>query len=58
MKEMVMSQRQKSFLLVRTLGRKLTADLKGDEKLPLFVCVMKGAMPFMVDLIEIRGHSP
>jgi hypoxanthine phosphoribosyltransferase len=57
MKEMVMSEAD-SFLLVRTLGRKLTADLKGDEKLPLFVCVMKGAMPFMVDLIEIRGGSP
>jgi|LAHS01.1.fsa_nt_gb hypoxanthine phosphoribosyltransferase len=51
MKEMVMTEAE-IISACRTLGRKLTADLKGDEKLPLFVCVMKGAMPFMVDLLK------
>jgi hypoxanthine phosphoribosyltransferase len=51
MKEMVMTEAD-IVSACRRLGRQLTEDLKGEEKLPLFVCVMKGAMPFMVDLLK------
>lgn len=51
MKEMVMSEAE-IVSACRSLGRKITEDLKDEDKLPLFVCVMKGAMPFMVDLLK------
>jgi hypoxanthine phosphoribosyltransferase len=51
MKEMVMSH-QAIELTCANLGHKLTTLLKNEDKLPLFICVMKGAMPFMVDLLK------
>jgi hypoxanthine phosphoribosyltransferase len=51
MKEMVMSH-QAIEITCADLGQKLTTLLKNEEKLPLFICVMKGAMPFMVDLLK------
>jgi hypoxanthine phosphoribosyltransferase len=51
MKEMVMSH-QAIDITCANLGQKLTSMLKDEEKLPLFICVMKGAMPFMVDLLK------
>ena len=38
--------------IVERLGKKLTEDLKDEEKPPVFLCVMKGAMPFYSDLIK------
>jgi hypoxanthine phosphoribosyltransferase len=34
------------------MGKELTVLLSDEEKLPLFLCVMKGAMNFMVDLLK------
>ena len=51
MKEMVMSARTINRICGK-MGQTLTAMLKDEAKLPLFVCVMKGAMPFMVDLLK------
>ena len=34
------------------LGKELSERLKDEEKLPIFVCVMKGAMQFCVDLMK------
>jgi hypoxanthine phosphoribosyltransferase len=51
MKEMVLSRRAIALTCAK-LGSQLTELLKDEEKLPLFVCVMKGAMPFMVDLLK------
>jgi hypoxanthine phosphoribosyltransferase len=51
MKEMVMSE-QEILEACQRIGASLTKDLAEEEKLPLFVCVMKGAMNFMVDLLK------
>lgn len=51
MKEIVLDEKaiaQK----VAEIGAKLTEDLKDETKVPLFLCVMKGAMPFFSDLIK------
>lgn len=34
------------------MGKELTVALSDEKKLPLFVCIMKGAMNFMVDLLK------
>lgn len=51
MKEMVMSE-QEILEACQKIGASLTKDLANEEKLPLFICVMKGAMNFMVDLLK------
>lgn len=51
MQELVMSHEEIQNAAKR-IGSALTDRLKNDKKLPLFVCVMKGAMNFMIDLIE------
>lgn len=51
MDEMVMSEKQINEVCSR-IGGELTKLLAGEEKLPVFVCVMKGAMNFMVDLLK------
>ncbi len=51
MKEIVLDE-QTIAQKVQELGAKLTEDLKDEEKVPLFLCVMKGAMPFYSDLIK------
>jgi len=39
------------------MGHQITARLKDEEKAPIFLCVMKGAMNFTVDLIK-HVHCP
>lgn len=51
MKEMVMSE-EDIRLACERIGGELNQRLAKEEKLPLFVCVMKGAMEFMVDLLK------
>lgn len=51
MQELVMSHEEIVEATTR-IGTALSKRLKKDEKLPVFVCVMKGAMNFMIDLIE------
>ena len=50
MKEMVMSE-ETIFGICKRLGEEISKDLQNEEKLPIFVCVMKGAIQFMVDLM-------
>ncbi len=51
MLELVMSHEEIVEATTR-IGHALSERLKNDEKLPIFVCVMKGAANFMIDLIE------
>ena len=51
MKEMVMSE-ENILCVCKRLGKEISQDLKDEEKLPIFVCVMKGAIQFMVDLMK------
>lgn len=51
MKEMVMSQ-DEILAACKRIGGELTARLKDEERLPLFVCVMRGALPFTADLLK------
>ena len=51
MKEMVMSE-ETIFGICKRLGEEISKDLQNEEKLPIFVCVMKGAIQFMVDLMK------
>ena len=38
--------------IVERLGADLTRDLANEERPPVFLCVMKGALPFYSDLIK------
>ena len=51
MQELVLSQEEIRGVCTR-LGAELTKDLQDEEKMPLFVCTMKGAMYFMADLLR------
>ena len=51
MKEMVLTEQEISSI-VKRLGEELTRDLALEAKPPVFLCVMKGAMPFYSDLIK------
>ena len=51
MKELVLSQEEIS-AIVKDLANKLEAELRSEEKPPVFLCVMKGAMPFYSDLVK------
>lgn len=51
MKEIVLSEEQIA-LIVKNLGEKLTHDLANEKRPPVFLCVMKGALPFYSDLIK------
>ena len=51
MKELVLSQEEIS-VIVKRLGAELTRDLSGEKVPPVFLCVMKGALPFYADLIK------
>ena len=51
MKELVLSQEQIASI-VKDLAAKLTEDLSYEKKPPVFLCVMKGAMPFYSDLVK------
>ncbi|MBQ7244022.1 MAG: hypoxanthine phosphoribosyltransferase [Bacilli bacterium] len=49
MKELVMSQ-EEILDACKRIGSELTKRLSKEEKLPLFICVMRGALNFMADL--------
>jgi hypoxanthine phosphoribosyltransferase len=51
MKEMVMSEEEIQATCKR-LGHQLTDELKGEAKLPLFLCVLQGALEFYADLVK------
>lgn len=51
MKEMVMSQ-EEILSACKRIGIELTKRLRDEEKLPLLVCVMRGALNFMADLMK------
>lgn len=55
MQEMIMSSQQIQRACAR-IGAQLDARLSKQERLPVFICVMKGAINFMVDLME-HVHS-
>ena len=56
MKELVMSSNEIQEVCTH-MGHQITARLKDEEKAPVFLCVMKGAMNFTVDLIK-HVHCP
>ena len=51
MEEIILSE-QDIARIVDELGARLTKDLANEERPPVFICVMKGAMPFFSDLIK------
>lgn len=51
MRELVLSSEQ-IHGICKDIGAKLTARLKDEEKLPVFIGVMKGGLNFMMDLIK------
>lgn len=51
MKELVMSREEIEEACIR-IGTSLNERLKNEERLPVFICVMKGAMNFISDLIK------
>lgn len=51
MKEMVMSEAE-ILAACKRIGAELTERLKDEKRVPLFVCVMRGAMNFMADLMK------
>jgi len=51
MKEVILSQEDIRDI-VKDLGARLTHDLASEERPPVFLCVMKGALPFYSDLIK------
>lgn len=51
MREIILSE-DKLHEICKTIGGELTAKLKNDKALPVFVGVMKGGLNFMMDLIK------
>ena len=51
MKEMVMTE-QEIYEACKKLGEQISNDLKDEEKIPLIIGVVKGGIPFMMDLIK------
>ena len=51
MEELVMSQEDITRACQR-IGSALTKRLEGEKKLPVFICVMKGALNFMAELLK------
>ena len=51
MEELVLSKEDIS-RIVKELGARMTEDLANEDKPPVFLCVMKGAMPFYSDLVK------
>ena len=56
MKELVMSSNEIQEVCTH-MGHQIQRDLENEEKAPIFLCVMKGAMNFTVDLIK-HVHCP
>lgn len=51
MREIVLTEQQIADICTR-LGRELTEELKNEEKFPVFIGVMNGALPFLMDLVR------
>lgn len=51
MRDLVMSEKEILEACAR-LGEQISSDLKDEEKVPLIIGVMKGGIPFMMDLIK------
>ena len=51
MRDLVMSEKEILEACAR-LGEQISNDLKDEEKVPLIIGVMKGGIPFMMDLIK------
>lgn len=51
MREMIMTEEEIQ-LACKRLGKQISEDLKNEEKVPVFVGVLKGALHFMCDLIK------
>ena len=51
MKEMVMTE-QEIYEACARLGKQISEDLKNEERIPLILGVMKGGVPFMMDLVK------
>ncbi len=51
MKELVLSQKEIESISAQ-LGKKIADDMKDEEKTPLLLCVMKGALNFMAELLK------
>lgn len=51
MDKIILSEQEIKDVCVR-LGAQITNDLKNEEKIPVFVGVMKGALNFMMDLLK------
>ena len=56
MKEMVMSE-ETIFGICKRLGEEISKDLQNEEKLPIFVCVMKRSYPIYGRFNETCHHS-
>ena len=56
MRDLVMSEKEILEACAK-LGEQISNDLKDEEKVPLIIGVMKGGIPFMMDLIrEVNCH--
>jgi hypoxanthine phosphoribosyltransferase len=51
MREMVMTE-QEIYEACEKLGKQISNDLRNEEKVPLVLGVMKGGIPFMMDLVK------
>ena len=51
MREMIMTENEIQ-LACQKLGKQITEDLKNEEKVPVVVGVLKGALHFMCDLVK------
>lgn len=51
MEEIVMTE-QEIYEACKKIGEKISLDLKDEERIPLIIGVMKGGLPFMMDLIK------
>ncbi len=51
MKELVLSKKEIETISAH-LGERIASDMKGEEKTPLLLCVMKGALNFMAELLK------
>lgn len=51
MREMIMTEKEIQ-IACQKLGKQITEDLKNEEKVPVVVGVLKGALHFMCDLVK------
>ena len=51
MKEIVMTEKE-IYEACEVLGKQISEDLKNEEKVPLIIGIVKGGVPFMMDLVK------